>query len=90
MKMKPYRILPTRRNPLPLPLRAKLVRSRESSSRTAKSPAPRNVCGVTENHRPVMKLLELIHILALPTKRRRRTVSKWRNQNSVWKKAAKS
>lgn len=71
-------------------LRVNLARSRESSDRTVRSPDPRNVCGVTEIHRPVVKLLELIHILALPTKRRRRTVSVWRNQSSAWKKAAKS
>ncbi len=71
-------------------LRANLARSQESSDRTARSPDPRNVCGVTEIHRPVVKLLELIHILALPTKRRSRTASVWRNQSFVWKKAAKS
>lgn len=94
LKMKP-----PRQNPPTLPLRAKLSRSRESSGRTAKSPAPRSVCGVTGSHRPVMKkrtprpavkLLEPIPILALPAKRRRRTVSVWKNQSSVWKKAAKS
>ncbi|WP_243429446.1 hypothetical protein [Lacrimispora saccharolytica] len=40
--------------------------------------------------RLTVKLLELIHILALLAKRRRKTASVWRNQSSVWKKAAKS
>ncbi|AKA69047.1 hypothetical protein CSCA_1922 [Clostridium scatologenes] len=68
---------PYHQNPLPLPLRAKLARSRESSDRTARNPAPRNVCGMTGSRRPVMK-----------KRTPRRTASVWRNQSSVWKKAA--
>lgn len=87
---KPPRTPSYHQNPLTLPLRANLARSRENSGRTARSPAPRNVCGVMESHRPVVKILEPIHILALPPKRRRRTVTVWKNQSSVWKKAVKS
>jgi len=99
LKMKPPRTPLSCRNLLTPQLRANLARSRESSGRTARSPAPQNACGVTESRRPVMKkqtphpvveLLEPILILALPTKRRHRAVSVWRNRNFVWKKAAKS
>lgn len=92
LKMKPPRTPLPLQNPLTLPLRANLARSRESSGRTAKSPDHRNACGVTEVHRPVVKPPQTVRIpvMALPTKRRRRTASVWRNQSSVWKKAAKS